>query len=385
MRVFEGNGSEWNSIIARLSNPHLLQTWEWGQVKAAYGWTVSPFIWEAKTGDLESVNAAAMVLKRSMIRRGFASRLCILYCSKGPLLDWSNELLRREVLGDLEDYAKQHGAIFIKLDPDVMIGTGVPGEADANDDDGGKVVESVLKDRGWFKSSEQIQFRNTVWLDISEPEAELLARMKQKTRYNVRLADKKGVTVRVGTRDDFHLLYKMYAETSLRNGFVIRDENYYRTVWEAFLPASDINSQGSLVMDQPSGEPLIAVVNNTPVAAVFNFRFAGRAYYLYGMSSATERELMPNYLLQWEAIKRAKALGCTFYDLWGAPDMFNERDALWDVFRFKQGFGGRVVRTLGAWDFPARPIWYGVYTRLIPKILNVMRSHGNRRTQQALE
>jgi lipid II:glycine glycyltransferase (peptidoglycan interpeptide bridge formation enzyme) len=94
---------------------------------------------------------------------------------------------------------------------------------------------------------------------------------------------------------------------------------------------------------------------------------------------------MPAYLLQWEAIRRAKAAGCTTYDLWGAPDQFDESDSLWGVFRFKQGLGGQVVRTIGAWDYPASRFWYQAYTRLIPRLLDVMRSRGRARARQAME
>ena len=97
------------------------------------------------------------------------------------------------------------------------------------------------------------------------------------------------------------------------------------------------------------------------------------------MSREAHREKMPNYLLQWEAMQRAKAAGCQFYDLWGAPDVFNESDSMWGVFRFKQGLGGQVVRTLGAWDYTPRPFWYKMYSEVIPRVLDVMRSRGKAR------
>ncbi len=137
--------------------------------------------------------------------------------------------------------------------------------------------------------------------------------------------------------------------------------------------------------DGPSAEPLIAEMDGAPVAAVFIFYFAGRAFYLYGMSREAHREKMPNYLLQWEAMKRAKARGCTSYDLWGAPDEFNESDTMWGVYRFKEGLGGQVVRTLGAWDFPASRFWYKTYTQIVPRLLDIMRSRGRARTERALD
>lgn len=373
MQSFTGQTLEWNSVISKLPNSHFLQTWEWAQIKAVYGWKPMPFIWI----DKNQVVAAAMILKKQVISRGFAARLCVLYCPKGPLMDWLNESLRNQVLNDLQGFAKKQGAIFLKVDPDVVLGTGISGNEDAREDNGGQVVLSDLKRRGWIFSSDQIQFRNTVLLDLSASEDEMLARMKQKTRYNVRLAEKKGVAVRAGTLADLPMLYKMYAETSVRDGFVIRDEGYYKTVWETFM-------KQSAVSDQPSAEPLIAEVEGQPVAAIFVFYFAGRAYYVYGMSREAHREKMPTYLLQWEAMKRAKSRGCSVYDLWGAPDEFNESDSMWGVYRFKEGLGGQVVRTLGAWDFAPNSLWYKMYSEIIPRVLDVMRSRGKARTREAL-
>lgn len=384
MQPFRGNAGEWNDLIDGLPDPHLLQTWEWSQVKVKYGWETMPFIWSNRSyrsdkldrldkSDLSDVVAAAMVLKRRIPIRGFAARLNILYVPKGPLMDWSDESLRARVLDDLQSFAKRQGAIFLKIDPDVVLGTGIPGGEETVEENSGQAVMSELKRRGWLFSSDQIQFRNTVLIDLSLAEDELLTCMKQKTRYNIRLAGRKGVTVRVGNADDFPMLYRMYAETSIRDGFVIRDEGYYRTVWQSFMASKE-----------PTCEPLIAEVDGVAVAAIFVFYFAGCAYYLYGMSREAHREKMPNYLLQWEAMRRAKAAGCSVYDLWGAPDEFGDSDSMWGVFRFKEGLGGQVVRTLGAWDYTPKPLWYKMYSEILPRLLDVMRSRGKSRARQTI-
>lgn len=394
----------WNSLISKLPNPHFLQSYEWGQVKAKYGWEPIYIVWdnqgkmkvERNVNTLSSFifppSAAALVLKRQILRNAFAARLSILYAPKGPLLDWSNEPLRNQVLSDLQLYAKKQGAIFLKMDPDVVLGSGIPESAEDEIENRGQAVVSDLKRRGWGYSSDQIQFKNTVLLDLSPSEEELLARMKPKTRYNIRLAQKKGVFVRVGKPEDLPLLYKMYAKTSIRDGFVIRDEGYYKTVWELFMQeeksstlalapsARVVNRQ----LSTPFTEPLIAEINNEPIAAIFVFYFAGRAYYVYGMSRDVHREKMPAYLLQWEAMKRAKAKGCAIYDLWGAPDVFDESDSMWGVYRFKEGLGGKVVRTLGAWDYAPNRLWYGMYSEIIPRVLDAMRSRGKSKTKQSL-
>jgi peptidoglycan pentaglycine glycine transferase (the first glycine) len=396
----------WNSLISTLPNPHFLQTYEWGQVKAEYGWSPLYAVWEDdgkwmvesnlnRLSTFRSPVAAALILRKQILRNGFAARLSILYTPKGPLLDWTNESLRNRVLNDLQSLAKKQGAIFLKMDPDVVLGTGVPSSAREVVDHRGRAILSELERRGWRYSSDQIQFKNTMLIDLSPSEEELLARMKQKTRYNIRLAKKKGVELRIGKPDDFAMLYKMYAETSVRDGFVIRDEGYYQIVWQTFMardqsPVSNLQSpitnyrEASLWDQLPSTEPLIAEVGGEPITAIFVFYFAGRAYYVYGMSRDVYREKMPAYLLQWEAIKRAKARGCKVYDLWGAPDVFDESDSMWGVYRFKEGLGGEVVRTLGAWDFAPNPFWYKLYSEIIPRLLDVMRSRGKARTRRSL-
>jgi peptidoglycan pentaglycine glycine transferase (the first glycine) len=379
------NSNSWNQIISNLPDPHFLQTYEWGQVKAKYGWSPYYAIWNADgkftvsqttdnwslvTGDIV---AAALILKRTAFRR-----FSIFYAPKGPLMDWANESLRKRVLDDLQSFAKKQGAIFLKLDPDVVLGRGVPVSVDEVTENSGQAVRSDLKRRGWVESSDQIQFRNTVIMDLSASEEDILMRMKQKTRYNVRLAEKKGVSVRVGKIEDLEMLYKLYAETSVRDGFVIRDEEYYMTVWKTYM----LKAEGQT--SEPIAVPLIAEVDGEAVAAIFLFMFAGRGYYVYGMSRDKHREKMPTYLLQWAAMKHAKAHGCLTYDLWGAPDVFDESDSMWGVYRFKEGLSGEVVRTLGAYDFAPNKFWYTMYSDVMPRVLDFMRSRGKEKTKQVV-
>jgi lipid II:glycine glycyltransferase (peptidoglycan interpeptide bridge formation enzyme) len=353
-------------------------------VKAKYGWIPYYAVWSENgefhiTQDSASlssfifpVTAAALILKRTVSFRGLA-KATVLYAPKGPLLDWANEPLRIRVLNNLQSFAKEQKVIFIKIDPDVELGCGVPASEGDVIDGTGQAVMAELKRLGWGYSSDQIQFRNTVLIDLSATEEEMLARMKPKTRYNTRLAEKKGVSVRAGTRADLPALYKMYAETSVRDGFVIRDEEYYMTVWNLFMQSQ-----------QPTVLPLVAEVDGDAVAGIFLFMFGGRAYYVYGMSRNAHREKMPTYLLQWEAMKIAKAKGCDAYDLWGAPEVFDESDSMWGVYRFKEGLGGEVVRTLGAYDFAPNRVLYMLYSEVMPRVLDFMRSRGKDKTKQSL-
>ena len=374
----------WNALIATFPDPHILQTWLWGQVKMHNGWHPIRLCWnDGEEGyqedggiqyrelDSESTDAAALVLERVIKVPGIGAGLRVMYVPKGPLLrDWRNDDLRMRVFDGLEDIAKRRGAIFIKIDPDVRHGKGIPGLTDSCEEPVGEQVEADLLARGWCFSNEQIQFRNTVLVDLTSSEEDLLASMKQKTRYNVRLATRKGVKIRAGTDEDFGLLYRMYTETADRDGFVIRDESYYRIAWGTFY-------------EQGMADPLIAEVDGEPIAGLVNLRFGKKAWYMYGMSREAHREKMPNYLLQWEAIRRAKAAGCTVYDLWGAPDKFEKSDPMWGVYRFKEGLGGKVVRHIGAWDLPIRPLLYQLYIKLLPRVLELMRERGMARVHNS--
>jgi len=333
--------SEWNAVLAQLPKAHVLQSWEWGEFKSRYGWQPSRLLWLDGTQPC----AAALVLSR---RIGF-NLPQVMYVPKGPALDYGHIAVLERVLSDLEESARQRRALFIKIDPDVQSDTAE-----------GEMVVEVLRRRGWRASREQIQFRNTILLDLTRSPDELLAAMKPKWRYNTRLAARKGVTVRSGTLDDLSLLYRLYAETALRDGFVIRPQAYYHDAWGTFIEAG-------------LAWPLIAEVEGTPVAMAIIFHFAASAWYMYGASSQFHRDKMPNHLLQWEAMRRAQEHGCTVYDLWGAPEKFEPSDPLWGVYRFKQGFGGKLVRHIGAWDFPVSGPGYRLYTLVVPHLLSIMR------------
>jgi peptidoglycan pentaglycine glycine transferase (the first glycine) len=368
-KVFTGAAEEWDSHIACLPCAHVLQTFEWGQVKSHFGWQPYPILWENHCG--ETV-AAALALLRSISIPGLSRWLKVMYIPKGPLLDWNDQPLRLSVLNSLALLARKQGAIFLKIDPDVRLGEGIPGEISAQDDPLGKTVLFELSQTGWHFSDEQIQFRNTVMLDLRPDLDVLLAAMKQKTRYNIRLAERKGVTVRVGGAADIDLLFRLYSETADRDGFVIRDEAYYRWLWSTFFSVG-------------KAEPLIAEVEGQPVAAIVVFKFAGRAWYMNGMSRPVHREKMPGHLLQWAAIQRLKQDQIHTYDLWGAPDVFDDTDTMWGVYRFKEGFGGQVVRHIGAYDLPLRPLMYRFYIRLLPRVLDIMRQQGVERTHRLVD
>ncbi|MCA9934214.1 MAG: peptidoglycan bridge formation glycyltransferase FemA/FemB family protein, partial [Anaerolineales bacterium] len=177
-----------------------------------------------------------------------------------------------------------------------------------------------------------------------------------KTRYNIRLAERKEITVRQGTATDLPAFAQLMRLTGERDGFGVHATDYYKRAYEVFAP-DDV----ALLLAEFEGRPL---------SAVMVFKNGPRAAYLYGASSNEERNRMPNYAVQWAAIQWAKERGCTSYDLWGIPDatpdeleaQFSERsDGLWGVYRFKRGFGGDIRRTVGAVDRIYNPRTYKLY------------------------
>jgi lipid II:glycine glycyltransferase (peptidoglycan interpeptide bridge formation enzyme) len=358
----------WNRLIVDLPRAHLFQTREWAEVKSKVGWEATPLVWKDNSGE---IRAAALVLTRSMRMFRYGPKLSIMYIPRGPLLDWRDRALREEVIVDLQTFARAGKALFLKVDPELMVGTGVPGQEGSADDETGMTALREMKERGWRFSTSQVQFRNTVTLDLSGDEDEWLKRMKQKTRYNLRLAQRNGVAVREAEPEEYPDLYRMYAETSVRDGFMIRPEQYYLDVWEIFRNAGLVS-------------PLVAEVNGEKIAGLVLFHFGKTAWYLYGMSTSQHREKMPNYLLQWEAMRRAREKGCLKYDLWGAPDKFTETDAMAGVFRFKTGLGGVVERTCGAWDYVVSPIGYALYEKGLPWIQNFLRRNRKNETRREI-
>lgn len=333
----------WDTLLLALPQSHILQSWAWTALKAQTGWIAARLAWRSADG--APIAAAALLTRR--LARGLP--IAVAYVPKGPLLDWADAAVVERVLSRIEDEARNRRALFVKIDPDVR-----------SDADIGRQVCATLRRRGWRPSAEQIQYRNTVISDLTADEDALLAAMKPKWRYNIRLAERRGVIVRPAAAADLPAFYAMYAETGGRDGFLVRPYAYYRAIWERFL-ADDL------------GHLLLAEVAGRPVAGVFLFRFGPTAWYFYGASTDQGRELMPNHALQWAALRWAKSVGCTRYDWWGAPDALVESDPMWGVYRFKQGFGGAFTPWIGAWDYPVSRPGYWAYTVAMPKALAVMR------------
>ncbi len=316
----------WDDFVTRHPRGHLLQTSAWGALKGEFGWEAGLVTWR----EGEALAAGAQVLYRWLPGGRFLS---VAYVPRGPVVDWDDAARVRAILGQIARAARKRRAIFVRIEP------GLVEEERAGPD-------SVLTEAGFQAVRRTIQPRRTVLVDISGSEDEILGRMKQKTRYNIRLASRKGVAVRKGGRDDLPAFTRLVQVTGGRQDFGVHSPAYFRAAFDQFSSGDRVGL-------------LLAEFEGRPLAGLMVFALGETAWYLYGASSEEERQRMPAYLLQWEAMRWARAKGCTQYDLWGVPDEDEETleaefadrsDGLWGVYRFKRGFGGRLIRWAGAYD-----------------------------------
>ncbi len=193
------------------------------------------------------------------------------------------------------------------------------------------------------KAHSNILPANTIYLNLTTGTDTLLKRMKPKTRYNIGLAHRKGVTVKSMGLDGIHIWYEIYKETAARNHILLNDLKYFQAVLSA--RADDTHSPADVNL-------LVAEKDGKPLAAMFLVITQNRGSYLYGASSSTERNLMATYALQWEAICRSKEAGCTEYDMFGISPSPDPQHPLYGLYKFKSGFGGDIYHSLGCWDYP---------------------------------
>ncbi len=313
---------EWIAFTAAHPEMHLLQSAPWASLKEAFGWRARFVI---------SGEAGALVLFRKL-----APGLSLAYIPKGPIGDPAPGLWL-----DIDKVCRQERAVFLKLEPDRWL-------ADPDQPPDSPPPGFILSQHG-------IQPPRTILLDLHGDEDEILSRMKQKTRYNIRLARRKGIKVNASA--DIQTFHKLLEITSDRDEFGVHSQAYYQAGYDLFHPTG-------------ACELLLASYEGEPLAGLMVFACGERSWYLFGASTDQHRNRMPNHLLQWEAIRWARAQGCTEYDLWGIPDastealeaeFMNRSDGLWGVYRFKRGFGGEPHRADGPWDRVYFPSLYRVY------------------------
>lgn len=314
---------EWAQLFGSATGHSFLQRWEWGQIKRRNGWR--PLRIGAFKGP--TLVAGMQILIQRHRPLAFLPAVGIAYVPRGPVGRLDGGVAEALVAAAVEG-ARRGGASLLRVEPPA---TGA-----------GWVCPALLKS-GFGVSDQHVQIRHSAYLDLGKPESEILAGFKSKTRYNTRLAGRRGVVVRKGGEQDLASFFKLTVETGRRDGFAIHDREYYEAVYRAFGP-----DDAALFMAAHEGQDL---------AALMAVRTGGEAVYVYGASTSRERKRMPSYAVQWEAMRWARAQGCRRYDLWGMADPENGRDPMAGVSRFKQGYNPVPIEHPGTFDLDlSRPL-----------------------------
>jgi len=319
--------AEWDAFVTTHPQGSVLQTTHWARLKNRFGWT-SHRVWLRREG---KIVAGAQILFRAI-----AFRLAkFAYIPHGPLVDWDDEEQVAVLLNQIDLAAYERKAGILKMEPLVW-----------QDDISTERWQDICRRHQLKPDSDTLQPPQTMMVDLRPSSDEIMAAMKQKTRYNIRLALKKDVTVRQGTAADIPAFMRMMHITGQRDGFGVRAPEYYHAAFALFQETNQVGL-------------FLAELEKRPLAGVMAFKTGPTAYNLFSASNNEERNRMPNYAVQWAVMEWAKKQGCTQYDLWGVPDasfdeleaQFTDRqDGLWGVYRFKRGFGGNIRRTVGAAD-----------------------------------
>ena len=310
---------------------HPLQSWEWGDFKAQTNHIVE------RVGIFEGQKMIGgfQVIFNSLPAPFSSTRIG--YVPKGRMPDEAQ-------INALKSLAEKHQAAFIKLEPDVAqpVDTSTSAAAD---------IISFLEKNGATKGK-PLFTKYDFWLNIRPTEEELFASFHSKTRYNIRLAIKKGVQIVENTSPEGMEVYiKLMEETTKRQGFYNHTGDYFRQLLKYFSDGNQIHIFHALY----EGQPLTAWI-------VFNFN--GKLYYPYGASSNDHREVMPNNLMLWEVIRFGKSQGCQLFDLWGSlgPDP-DKNDPWYGFHRFKAGYNPVLMEYIGTFDLVYNPRLYKmIYT-----------------------
>lgn len=312
---------ELGSLIAQQPLQPYLQSWTWGEFQSSLGRR----IWRLGDEVNGSLCGAALIIEHQlMLGRSYC------YCPHGPVTTSIDSL--RRLYAAILDVAKEAGAMHVKIDPPQY-----PFPYD----------QSTFPSP--FTPGTTLQPRTTLVLDCQLTETELLAAMHPKTRYNIRLAEKKGVTVRWSTSDaDYQTFMQLQRATAERQGIRLHPDNYYQRMFAALRSANLV----SLAIAEYDGRAL----------AINEIIWQDQtATYIHGGSTTELKELMAPHLLQWQIILEVKRRGMHHYDLRGIAPENQPNHKLAGVTRFKKGFGGSVVTFPPAANGVINQSWYAAY------------------------
>lgn len=376
--------ARWEHFIDTCPAGHLLQCWAWGELKRACGW--SPLriaLWDAAE---ERLLAGAQILLRPLPFTSYS----LAYIPKGPVMNWDDGALCQMFFSMLHSFLRARQVAVLRIEPDVAEhicppyppqGNGLaapssPASSEAETLFGGRysaaagsAVVKRLSSMGFRRTHDHVQVLRTIAVDLAPDEQIIIQRQKPKWRYNTRLAERKGVTIRPAlSLEEVRRWYSLLEITRHRDRFAGHTASYYQRAW-ALLRASN---QAQLFLAEQAGKLL---------AGAFITRVGKQGIYLYGAAGNEGRNLMPNHLLQWEAMRWAKAQGATLYDLWGIADTDDPTHPEAGLTFFKRGWGGQVVTSIGAFDYIYAPAAYHLFMgeRAVMRQITALRAYLRRR------
>jgi len=331
-----------NEFLENNKKSHFLQSPEWAKVKT--DWKHEMIVIE-ENGEIKGT--MSILLRKVPVFNRY-----IMYAPRGFVCNEHDKETLKKLTEKAKEIAKKYKAFIFRLDPDIS----------NTDEEFKKIAEDIgYKVKKNIKNIDQvIQPKYVFRLDLSnKTEEDLLASFNQKTRYNVRLAIKKGVKVRTGTKEDLKIFYDIMKETGSRDNFFIRPLSYFEHIYDCMSP-----KHVKLIIAEHEGNP---------IAAVMPIMYGNKVWYLYGGSSNKYRNLMPNYLLQYEMMKWGLENNCDIYDFRGVSGFKNENDPQYGVYKFKKGFNPEFVEFVDELYIVFNPVMNCIFN-LSQKIYNFLGS-----------
>ena len=355
---------EKKEIRAVALTPIVQQTAFWAEVKSYQGIESKAFDFKVKNSEVyvDDLTKTSTYADLLILQQALNKDTSIAYVPYGPELEPSEEV-QGEFLEELSEILRSYlpkSCIGIRYDLAWQSHWDKPENYNESNTWEGPPDRKYQEFRlnyntnNWNlkRANSDILPAHTVYLDLIPDEQTLLARMKPKTRYNIHLAARKGVTVRRAGMEELPIWYKLYSDTAQRNGIFLNDIEYFKSVLAA--KADDTLSPATV-------ELLLAEKDGEALAAIFLVLSGIRGTYLYGASSSQHRNCMPTYALQWEAIRIAKASGCTEYDMFGVSPGPEPSHPMYGLYKFKMGFGGQLFHQMGCWDYPFKEDQYRMF------------------------
>ena len=318
---------EYEAFVQSHPKGNFAQSYLWGKQKPMWQWDAI-----AVRGEDGAIRGSLAVMTRKVPGIGRT----LMYGCRGPVCDLDDRETFSQLLDGAKVLAKKYKSYVIKIDPDVP----------SNNTAFSSMLQSFgFRAKEGGKNFEAIQPRYVFRLNVEgKTEEELLANFHQKWRYNIRLAERKGVTVRICGKEMVPAFSDLMLTTGVRDGFVTRKPEYFAAMLD------NLGEHARLYM---AFDP-----NDTPIAGTLAIHYGDKVWYLYGASSNEHRNLMPNYLLQWRMIQWAVETNCRIYDFRGVSGDVSEDNPLYGLFRFKQGFGGDFTEFVGEMDLVLSPVIY---------------------------